>query len=72
MVLPTSFFGPVSWYEQIARASEPIYIEAHENFQKQTLRTRCPLPYSNGKWRTDAYGSCVRLGFYQGYKNIRP
>ena len=48
MVLPTSFFGPVSWYEQIARASEPIYIEAHENFQKQTLRTRCRIATANG------------------------
>ena len=48
MVLPTTFFGPVSWYEQIARASEPIYIEAHENFQKQTLRTRCRIATANG------------------------
>ena len=48
MVLPTSFFGPVSWYEQIARASEPISIEAHENFQKQTLRTRCRIATANG------------------------
>lgn len=48
MVLPTSFFGPVSWYEQIARAAEPISIEAHENFQKQTLRTRCRIATANG------------------------
>ena len=48
MVLPTSFFGPVSWYEQIARASEPIFIEAHENCQKQTLRTRCRIATANG------------------------
>ena len=48
MVLPTSFFGPVSWYEQIARTSEPISIEAHENFQKQTLRTRCRIATANG------------------------
>jgi len=48
MVLPITFFGPVSWYEQIARASEPIFIEAHENFQKQTLRTRCRIATANG------------------------
>ena len=48
MNLPTTFFGPVSWYEQIARASEPIFIEAHENFQKQTLRTRCRIATANG------------------------
>lgn len=48
MVLPTSFFGPVSWYEQIARALKPIFIEAHENFQKQTLRTRCRIATANG------------------------
>ena len=47
-VLPTTFFGPVSWYEQIARATEPVYIEAHENFQKQTLRTRCRIATANG------------------------
>ena len=48
MVLPTSFFGPVSWYEPLARATEPVYIEAHENFQKQTLRTRCRIATANG------------------------
>ncbi len=48
MNLPTTFFGPVLWYEQIARATEPVYIEAHENFQKQTLRTRCKIATANG------------------------
>lgn len=47
-VLNTSFFGPVSWYAQLARATEPVYIEAHENFQKQTMRTRCRIATANG------------------------
>ena len=48
MILSTTFFGPVSWYEQIARSEEPIFIEAHENFQKQTVRTRCRIATANG------------------------
>lgn len=48
IVLNTTFFGPVSWYEQLARATEPVYIEAHENFQKQTTRTRCRIATANG------------------------
>lgn len=48
MVLSTTFFGPISWYEQLARTTEPVFIEAHENFQKQTVRTRCRIATANG------------------------
>lgn len=47
-VLNTTFFGPVSWYEQIARAEGEVYIEAHENFKKQTVRSRCRIATANG------------------------
>lgn len=48
MILSTTFFGPISWYEQLARTTEPVFIEAHENFQKQTVRTRCRIATANG------------------------
>lgn len=48
MVLSTTFFGPISWYEQLARTTEPVFIETHENFQKQTVRTRCRIATANG------------------------
>ena len=48
LVLNTTYFGPVSWYARLARATEPVYIEAHESFQKQTNRSRCRIATSNG------------------------
>lgn len=49
MVLHTTYFGPVSWYAQLARCATPIiYIEAHENFVKQTTRSRCRIATANG------------------------
>ena len=71
MVLPTTFFGPVSWYEQIARASEPVFIEAHENFQKQTLRTRCRIATANGYYLLSViyYPKKPRCHFSNGVSN---
>lgn len=48
LVLNTTYFGPVSWYARLARAAEPVYIEAHESFQKQTNRSRCRIATANG------------------------
>ena len=46
--LSTTYFGSVSWYAQLARATSPVYIEAHENYVKQTARTRCRIATANG------------------------
>lgn len=48
MVLKSTFFGSVAWYAMLARAKEPVYIEACENFVKQTERSRCVIATANG------------------------
>lgn len=48
VVLNTTYFGSVEWYAQLARATEPVYIEAHESFVKQTERSRCRIATANG------------------------
>jgi len=48
LVLPVSYFGPVGIYAAILR-NEKVLIEAHENFTKQTIRSRCEIYGANGK-----------------------
>lgn len=48
MILNTTYFGPISWYRHLACAKEPVYLEACENFIKQTDRTRCRIMTANG------------------------
>lgn len=49
-VLNTTYFGSVDWYRQIACADEDVvYIEAHENYIKQTERNRCAIATANGR-----------------------
>jgi len=47
-VLPTSYFGPISWYQQLFRADK-VLIEQHEHFVKQTLRNRCTISTASGR-----------------------
>lgn len=49
MILTTTYFGSVQWYARIARSKEPIFIEAHENFTKQTERNHCRIATANGE-----------------------
>ena len=46
-VLPSAYLPPVSWFASIVRG-EPIFIEQHENYQKQTIRNRCTIDSPNG------------------------
>lgn len=48
LVLPTTYFGPVSWYAQLVRTGETVYIDGTENFVKQTERSRCRIATANG------------------------
>lgn len=48
MILNTTYFGPISWYRHLACTKEPVYLEACENFIKQTDRTRCRIMTANG------------------------
>ena len=48
MILHTSPFAPVSWYKLIAQSPEPVFIDATESFQKQTLRNRYRIATATG------------------------
>lgn len=47
VLLSTTFFGPVQWYQKLCRYDEVI-IERHESFLKQTYRNRCTIATTNG------------------------
>ncbi|MBO5614170.1 MAG: WbqC family protein [Prevotella sp.] len=49
MTLHTTYFGSVDWYRQLVCAEEDIYIDACENYVKQTSRNRCEIATANGK-----------------------
>jgi len=59
VLLSTAFFPPVSWFAAAAKdwgrvvVTNPssfcdVYLEAHENFQKQSYRNRCIIASANG------------------------
>lgn len=59
MLLSTAFFPPLSWFAAAAEdwgrivASNPssvcdVYLEAHENYCKQSYRNRCIIASANG------------------------
>ena len=47
VLLSTTYFGPVQWYQKLYRA-EHVEIEQWESFQKQTYRNRCMIATTNG------------------------
>ena len=47
LLLSTTFFGPIQWYQKLYRA-ESVQIERWESFQKQTYRNRCIIATTNG------------------------
>lgn len=47
VLLSTTFFGPVQWYQKLYR-SERVLLEACESFVKQTYRNRCVIATTNG------------------------
>lgn len=47
IVLPTTYFGPVSYYAALYH-NDAVVIEAHEYYQKQTLRNRCVIATGQG------------------------
>ena len=47
ILLSTTYFGPVQWYQKLYRAEE-VFIERCESFQKQTYRNRCIIATTNG------------------------
>lgn len=47
LVLPTTYFGPISYYAALYHAPE-VMIEAQEHYMKQTLRNRCVIATDQG------------------------
>ena len=47
ILLSTTYFGPIQWYQKLYRAEE-VFIERCESFQKQTYRNRCIIATTNG------------------------
>ena len=47
VVLPSAYLPPVSWFASVVRG-ELVFIEQHENYQKQTIRNRCTIDSPNG------------------------
>lgn len=47
VLLSTTYFGPVQWYQKLYR-SEETRIEQWESFQKQTYRNRCIIATTQG------------------------
>ncbi len=48
IILPTSYFGPIPYYSILVK-SDNYVLEKHENFIKQTVRSRCIINSSSGK-----------------------
>ena len=46
-LLSSTYFGPVQWYQKLYRYGK-VYVEAYENFTKQTYRNRCVIATTNG------------------------
>ena len=67
VLLSTTYFGPVQWYQKLYRADE-VWIERHETFQKQTYRNRCIIATTQG---TQALTVPVERGSSQLIKDIR-
>ena len=47
VLLSTTYFGPVQWYQKLHRG-EVVILEQHESFLKQTYRNRCVIATTNG------------------------
>ncbi len=48
MLLSTAFFPPVSWFAAAASSQDGFYLEACENFCKQSYRNRCHIAAAGG------------------------
>ena len=47
---PTAYFGSIPYFSKLVHFDQ-VYIEQHEHFVKQSLRTRCELTGSQGVFR---------------------
>lgn len=49
LLLPALYLPPVSYFHVIHQNDFPIILDRHENFQKQTFRTRTTIGTANGR-----------------------
>ena len=54
IILPTAYFGPISYYAAMYHADE-VVIEACEHYVKQTLRNRCIIATDQGPLTLSCY-----------------
>lgn len=54
LLLPTAYFGPISYYAALYQAEE-VMIEASEHYTKQTLRNRCTIATDQGPMTLSAF-----------------
>ena len=47
VLLQTTYFGPVQWYQKLARYDYCL-VEQYDSYQKQTYRNRCVIATANG------------------------
>ena len=67
VLLSTTYFGPVQWYQKLYRA-EHVLIEQWEHFEKQSYRNRCLIATTQG---IQALTVPVERGNAQTIKDIR-
>ncbi|MDO4800967.1 MAG: WbqC family protein [Prevotellaceae bacterium] len=48
MILPIAYFGSVGYFKLLNSVTD-VQFEQHENYQKQTFRTRCEIGTSQGR-----------------------
>jgi len=47
VLLQTTYFGPIQWYQKLYRYNSSL-IEQYDSYQKQTYRNRCVIATANG------------------------
>ena len=47
VILSSTYFGPVQWYQKLCRHGH-VAIERYDHFMKQTYRNRCVIAAANG------------------------
>ena len=48
MIIPSSYLPPISWFTALQKSGEPVFIEQHEHYVKQSIRNRCAIDSPNG------------------------
>ena len=78
-LLPSAYFGPISYYRYLIEADHQIGINDRELFQKQTIRNRAIILGANGKirltvplvkWSTKVPTKEIRIDNSSNWKHV--